>query len=230
MGGLRRRRSTDGSRVRAANGVIAVTDVERSSVGSVDGVMSVALTGPFDTAQLPRVAPDPVTITVARTVAPGREDDYLRWSDEAVAELRRFPGCLGAGVLLPGADGGDHQFVFRFENGVSLRNWEKSPQRAALMETAQEFVVAERITRTVGVENFFELPVRAEPRRSLWKRIVTDVAWVYPVGIGSAVFVSPILGDMPLWSRVVLSTLLITVVMRLVVGPIRSRLRSRRTL
>jgi len=192
--------------------------------------MSIALTGPFDTAQLPRVAPDPVTITVARTVVPGREDDYLRWADDVVAELRKFPGCLGAGMLLPGPDGGDHQFVFRFENGISLRSWEKSPQRAALMERAQEFVVSERITRTVGVEDFFELPVRAEPRRSLWKRIATDVAWVYPVGIGSAVFVSPVLGGMPLWSRVVLSTLLITVVMRLVVGPLRSRLRSRRTL
>ena len=72
MGGLRRRPGRDGSRRDGDDGVNPVTDQAGDHVASVDGVMSVALTGPFDTAQLPRVAPDPVTITVARTVVPGQ--------------------------------------------------------------------------------------------------------------------------------------------------------------
>jgi uncharacterized protein len=192
--------------------------------------MALALSGPFDTAQLPRIAPEPVTITVARTVAPGREAEYEAWTKDVIDVLSKFHGCLGAGVLHPGPDGGDHQFVFRFVDGIHLREWERSPQRAMLMDRSRDFVTSERITRTVGVENFFELPARAEPKRSLWRRIVTDVAWVYPIGIASSLVVAPRITELPLEVRVVISTLLITAVMRLGVGPLRSKLRAKRTM
>lgn len=192
--------------------------------------MSLPLSGSFDTSQLPRVAPDPVTVTVARTVAPGLEAQYLRWADQVVATLRATHGCLGAGVLHPGPDGGEHQIVFRFVDGIQLRKWERSPERAALMDEAKGFVMTERIQRTVGVDTWFELPERAEPKRSLSHRIVTDVLWVYPVGILSSVFIAPRIARLSLELRVVISTVLITAVMRLAVGPLRSRLRARRTL
>ncbi len=192
--------------------------------------MSLALSGPFDTAQLPRVASAPVTLTVARTVLPGAEDQYLAWADDVIAILRKFHGCLGAGVLLPGPDGGEYQFVFRFVDGLHLREWERSPQRAVLMQRARPFVVSERITRTVGVDEFFELPHRAEPKRSLSARIFTDVAWVYPVAIGSSIVVAPRIAELPIGVRVVISSVLITLVMRLGVGPLRTRLRAKRSL
>jgi antibiotic biosynthesis monooxygenase (ABM) superfamily enzyme len=192
--------------------------------------MALTLSGPFDTAQLPRIAPEPVTVTVARTVAPGREAEYEAWTKDVIDTLSKFHGCLGAGVLHPGPDGGDHQFVFRFVDGIHLREWERSPQRATLMDRSRDFVTSERITRTVGVENFFELPDRAEPRRSLWRRIATDVAWVYPIGIASSLVVAPRIAELPLEVRVVISTLLITAVMRLAVGPLRSKLRSKRSM
>ena len=192
--------------------------------------MALQLSGPFDTAQLPRVAPDPVTVTVARTVAPGYEGQFLRWADEAVATLRTVHGCLGAGLLTPGPDGGEHQIVFRMVDGLHLRAWEKSPERAALMAKADDFVVSERVVRTVGVDEWFELSHRAEPKRSLWGRIVTDVLWVYPAAIGTSLFVAPKIARLSMEVRVVITTLFITLVMRMAVGPLRSRLRSRRTL
>lgn len=193
-------------------------------------LMSLALSGPFDTAQLPRVAGDPVTVTVARMVKPGFEAQYVQWTEEVVATLRKFHGCLGVGVLHPGPDGGEHQIVFRFVDGLHLREWERSPQRAVLMAKAQPFVKSERIVRTVGVDNWFELPERAEPRRPLWGRIATDVAWVYPVAIFISLVVAPRIARLPFAVRVTISTLLITAVMRLAVGPLRSKLRARRSL
>ena len=80
--------------------------------------MALTLSGPFDTAQLPRIAPTPVTVTVARSVVPGFEAQYVQWTEEVVATLRKFHGCLGAGVLHPGPDGGEHQIVFRFVDGL----------------------------------------------------------------------------------------------------------------
>jgi len=192
--------------------------------------MTAILSGAFDTAQLPRIAPDPVTVTVARTVAPGFEAQYVQWTEDVVATLRKFHGCLGAGVLRPGPDGGEHQIVFRFVDGLHLREWERSPQRAVLMAKAAGFVDNERVQATVGVDNWFELSQRAEPKRPLWGRIVTDVAWVYPVAIATSLVVAPRIAQLPFAVRVTISTGLITAVMRLAVGPLRSKLRSRRTL
>ena len=210
--------------------MIGVTDGGELAIANVDGAMALTLSGPFDTAQLPRVAADPVTITVARIVVPGFEGQYVEWTEEVVATLRKVHGCLGAGVLHPGPDGGEHQIIFRFVDGLHLRQWERSPERAALMARAAGFVEKERIQRTVGIDNWFELSDRAEPKRPLWGRIATDVAWVYPVAIVISLLVAPRIAELPFAVRVTISTLLITAVMRLAVGPLRSRLRSRRTL
>ena len=98
------------------------------------------------------------------------------------------------------------------------------------MARAEGFVSGERIMRTVGVDNWFELSTRAEPHRPLWGRIATDVAWVYPVAIVISLFVAPRIAQLPFAVRVTISTLLITAVMRLAVGPLRTKLRRRRTL
>ena len=192
--------------------------------------MTLVLSGPFDTSQLPRIAPDPVTVTVARTVLPGYEAQYLVWTDEVVATLRQARGCLGAGVLQPGPDGGEHQIVFRFMDGVHLRQWEKSPERQALMERAKHFVVSERVQRTVGVEDWFELSTRAEPKGPWWGRIVKDVLWVYPVAILASIFLAPAIAALPVVARVLVSSALITAVMRLAVNPVRGKIRARRHL
>lgn len=82
----------------------------------------------------------------------------------------------------------------------------------------------------MGVDNWFELSQRAETKRPIWGRIATDVAWVYPVAIVISLVVAPRIAELPFAIRVTISTLLITAVMRLAVGPLRSRLRARRTL
>jgi uncharacterized protein len=190
--------------------------------------MSLTLTGPFNTAQLPRVAKEPVTVTVARSVAPGYEAQFLAWADEITAAASGFNGFLGAGVYHPGPSGGDYHIVFRFMDGLHLREWERSPQRAELMAKADHFVTGERMQRIVGVESYFELAANAEPHRPIWKRIIIDVAWVYPVAITVSLVVAPALTAMPVIWRTLASAGVITLVMRLGVGPLRGKLRARR--
>ena len=186
------------------------------------------LSGTFDTKELPKLAADPVTITVARTVLPGKEADFEAWAEAITGRLSEFPGSLGAGVLRPGVEGGDYHIVFRFVDALSLRFWERSPQRTALMDELEDLVTETRIQRTVGVEEWFELPGRAEPPRGFLGNVATDVAWVYPVALASSIFVAPFLARLSVGVRTLLSALLITVVMRAGVGPIRKVLRSRR--
>jgi len=86
------------------------------------------------------------------------------------------------------------------------------------------------VQRTVGIDDWFELSQRAEPKRSIGRRIVTDVLWVYPTAVVAGVFLAPRIAEWSLVTRALVSTGLVTVVMRLAVGPLRSRLRSRRTM
>ena len=192
--------------------------------------MSLALSGPFDTAQLPRLAPDPVTVTVARTIAPGYEAAFLRWADELVAAVREAPGCLGAAVFHPGQAGGEYQIVVRFADGLRLREWERSAERDDLMRRADAFVVSSRLQRTVGVQEWFEAAAHVQPSRPWWKRLFIDVAWVYPLSMLSALVLSPHLGTLPLPARVLIGATVITLAIQAFVSPLRKRIRSSRRL
>ncbi len=191
--------------------------------------MSIPLSGSFETAELPRIAGEPVTITVARHIRPGYEAAFLRWQSEVVNTVLEAPGCLGATVLHPGRDGGAYQTVFRFADGMSLRNWERSEERAQLTERGATYVVSERLSRTVGVESWFQAPQLAEPKRPFWRRVVGDLAWVYPLSLLMSLIVAPTLMAIPLLPRVLVSSVMFGVVMRAWVGPTRAKLRRRRS-
>jgi len=192
--------------------------------------MSVSLSGPFNTSELPRIAADPVTVTVARTVAPGWEAEFLRWAGELVAIAHQAPGCLGAGVFHPGEAGGEYQIVARFADGVTLREWERSTVRNELMDRADQFVTGARVQRTVGVEEWFDAAANARPHAPRWKRLFSDVAWVYPVSFTIAWVVAPWYGSLPLPARVLVGATIVTVVLQVVVSPTRRRLRKLRHL
>jgi uncharacterized protein len=181
--------------------------------------MSLPLTGSFDTSELPRIAGDPVTVTVARTIAPGWEAEFLRWSDDLVEAAKAAPGCLGAAVFHPGDAGGEYQIVVRFADGVMLREWERSEVRNELMDRADRFVTSARLQRTVGVDEWFEAAAHAPAKRARWRQLLVDVAWVYPVSMLMTLFISPHIG-----------ATVITAALQVFVGPVRRDLRSRRRL
>jgi uncharacterized protein len=197
---------------------------------SVECPMTLPLTGAFDTARLPRIAADPVTITVARRVLPGWEAEFLAWADELLAAVRQAPGCLGAAVFSPGQAGGEYQVIVRFANGVLLRDWERSQVRNALMERSDLFVTGTRLQRTVGVDAWFEAASHAQPKRPWWKRLFIDVAWIYPVSMLMAVFVAPAFGNLPLPARVLVGAAVITITVQVVIIPLRRKLRATRRL
>ncbi len=188
------------------------------------------LSGPFDTSELPRLASEPVTVTVGRRVKLGREADFEAWAADVTRRIEQFPGSLGAGMLKPGDVGGEYQIVFRFTDALSLRAWERSPQRAAMMAEVAEMVIETRVQRTVGVDSWFELPSRAEPKRSIWQHVMFDAAWSFPVVAAASLYLGPRLLPLPFEVRTLISMVVIGSVMRIGVGPVRGNLRRRRKL
>lgn len=187
-----------------------------------------SLTGAIDTGRISKIADQPVTVTVSRTPLPGKEAEFEQWTVRAVQVLDRFPGSLGIGVLRPGEAGGEWHIVFRFVDGLALRSWERSAQRAVLQAQLPGVAADMKVQRTVGVDNWFDLPERALPKVGFVKRLLGDALWVYPVSLAVAVFVSPLLPPMNLGLRVLVSGLVLGLVSQVTVRPLRRRIRQRR--
>ncbi|MDX3640952.1 antibiotic biosynthesis monooxygenase [Streptomyces sp. MB09-02B] len=73
----------------------------------------------FDT-----VSRNPVTVTVAYQVVPGREADFHTWGWAALRTSAQQSGFLGGGVLVDGE--GEWHVVYRFDSEESARTWENS--------------------------------------------------------------------------------------------------------
>lgn len=186
-----------------------------------------SLTGPFDTSELPRLGSDPVTVTVSRVVARGREAEFEAWATDVERTLVGFPGCLGVGLLRPGPAGGPYQIVFRFTDPVSLRHWECSPVRAGLLARLDDIVEHTRVQRTVGVDRWFDAPGLLEPPRRWWKRWLLDLAWIYPVSLGMTMLVSPRLVGLPPLAGIGAGTALSVGLVGFVVMPLRRRFHAK---
>lgn len=121
---------------------------------------------------------DPVTVSIARRVLPGREQDYENWIRQIIAAVSNYPGHLGVAVLRP-APGvrGDYILVDRFDSLAHQQAWERSDERAGYLQQLAEITEGEtHINRVSGLEFWFSLPqvpANAVPRRHRMTVVIT---------------------------------------------------------
>jgi antibiotic biosynthesis monooxygenase (ABM) superfamily enzyme len=188
------------------------------------------LTGPFDTSKLPRIAPGSITVTIARTIKPGTEAQFLHWSEQMIHAVTHAQGCLGAVQLRPGLDSDEYHMVFRFVDALHLRRWERSDEREALLLQGDEFIESERVTVTPGGDEFFAVQGTQGAFKNKLIGFFVDLVWVYPVSIAIAVLLSPYLATLPIWGRVIVTTATFALSTRFAMRPLRKRLEQRRML
>ena len=188
------------------------------------------LTGPFTTGKLPRIAPGAVTVTIVRTIAPEYKDEFEAWCNEMVSLVRKHPGCLGATVFFPGTGDDAYHIVFRFEDAVALRRWDKSIERRQMLTKANHMITSERVTATAGAEEFFQAQSVVEKPKGKIRKFITDLLWVYPVALASAVLLAPHLAKMAIWQRVLVTSLILGLTSSVALRPIRRWWRRRRML
>ncbi len=136
---------------------------------------------------------EPITVTVAREVGPGREEDFEEWAEGILNAASKFRGFLGGGILKPGAGDTTWHIVYRFKDQVTLRAWENSRIRGDWLAGAEEMMEEIASHRVSGLETWFELPGRtakAPPRRKM--AVVTLLA-LYPI----ILVVNPIFKPLP---------------------------------
>lgn len=135
---------------------------------------------------------EPVTVTIARRVAPGREGDFEEWSDALTRAAATYPGFLGAGMLRPSHVGEPWHVVFRFDSGEHLNDWEVSPQRAEHLAAGEDLVHSTDVHRVSGLETWFALPGRTAPAPPRWKMFAVSLVAIFVLQLASNLLMRPL--------------------------------------
>ena len=163
-----------------------------------------------------------MTVTVARRVEPGREDEFEEWSAEMSRRASRFPGFLGAGLLRPSHVGEPWHLVYRFDSAAHLRDWEASPERTEQLAAGEDLVHATDRHKVSGLETWFALPGRTAPAPPRWKMFLVSLAAIYTLQLAFNLAVAPLALAVPV--RIGLVTVGVTFLMTWLVMPWAARM------
>lgn len=163
-------------------------------------------------------------MTIARTVAPGREGEFEDWSAALTQAAAVRPGFLGAGLLRPGHVGEAWHVVFRFATAADLAAWESSPERAAILAAGESLVHATASHRVSGLETWFALPGRTAPAPPRWKMFLVSAAAIYLLNIVLNGVYGELIAAWPTVVRVALFSVPVTALMTWVVMPRAARM------
>jgi hypothetical protein len=170
---------------------------------------------------------EPVTVTVARRVAPGRDREFEKWLDGILGAAASFPGFLGGGALRPGRLGDDWHVVYRFASPAQLERWESSPQREQWLARGEALIDDTAVQRVSGLETWFSLPGRTAPAPPRWKMALVTLVAIIPLVSLMNVFVLPQFTHWPVVARTVLFSGTLTGLMTWVVMPRLTRVFQR---
>ena len=146
----------------------------------------------------------PVTISVSRKVAPGKEQAYEEWIRGISQVSAKYTGHLGVNVLRPSdATNGEYVIIYRFDTYENACKWERSKERAEWIERLGPLVQGEaKRKRVTGLEFWFDLPsisVTMVPVK--YKMALVLFVVVYVLVLTLATVLRPLLADFPFWGQ-----------------------------
>jgi antibiotic biosynthesis monooxygenase (ABM) superfamily enzyme len=174
-----------------------------------------------------RPPPEPVTVTVARRIAAGREADFEDWSDELTAAAANYAGFLGAGRQRPSRLGDPWHVVFRFDSAEHLREWEVSPERTAMLRAGEHLVEATDMHRVSGLETWFSLPGRTAPAPPKWKMFLVSATVFYLLNLALSLTYGWALDGWPVPLHIILISVPVTAIATWLIMPRAARLLQR---
>jgi len=167
----------------------------------------------------------PVTMLVTRHIAPERYSDFLSWMRQGEILAAGFPGFLGSGVLQPPEGGDQYQIVLRFTDEASLLRWEKSLPRRMWLERGANLVRASHEHRVKGTDGWFAPKAASAPPR--WEQAVSIWLAYFPVLLVFSILVSEHLSALPVFWRVLITSVILTPIMVFICIPVISRVLQR---
>lgn len=175
------------------------------------------------------VMSEPITVAITRHVDPERAKEVAAWARAGEDLLRQSPGFLGNGWIRPDPDSPEWHMLFRFADAESLAVWERSPERAWWVASAQGLVEDGTQVRRTGIEGWFDAPAAVEvipstpPAPPRWKQMVAIFLVFYPLSLGANALLGAVVPDWPLWARAFVAVVLVTPVMTYLALPFVTR-------
>ncbi|TCJ21696.1 antibiotic biosynthesis monooxygenase [Microbacterium sp. PI-1] len=184
---------------------------------------------------------EPVTVSIRREVDPGRITEATAWVQTGVNLATKYPGFLGSGWVRAGEDSQVWHMLYRFASEESLVAWEQSAERTWWLSMGEGFVRSERSKRRTGIEGWFDEPttgtialpsseggtatVTVAPAPPRWKQATSIWLGFFPVNLAFTYALSPVPGwaGLPIWLRVLVTTLVLTPIMAYWVLPFVTR-------
>jgi antibiotic biosynthesis monooxygenase (ABM) superfamily enzyme len=189
------------------------------------------------------MAGEPITVSIRREVDPAHISEATAWVQTGVNLAHKYPGFLGSGWVRAGEASQVWHMLYRFANEETLAAWEQSPERSWWLSMGQGFVKSERSKRRTGIEGWFDDPATGSvpvtdaaasvadlpPAPPRWKQAVAIWLGFFPVNLLFSYVVSPVpgWGELPLWVRVLATTLVLTPIMAYWVLPWVTRMLRR---
>ncbi|MCX4911393.1 antibiotic biosynthesis monooxygenase [Streptomyces sp. NBC_00878] len=167
---------------------------------------------------------NPVTVTVAYRVVPGREAEFHSWGWGALRATARQPGFLGGGVLVDGE--AEWHVVYRFNSEGSALAWDRSADRAE-WQARGETLAQETGRQTVqGSRAWFDSQAEtagaaaAAPRPPpKWKLWFVNMSAVFPPVLIFNLAVLPYLGSFNPLIRTLFLCLAVTAIVTWILMP-----------
>jgi antibiotic biosynthesis monooxygenase (ABM) superfamily enzyme len=161
-----------------------------------------------------------IGVVVSARVQAARAAEF----EEGLADLMRAaaarPGRISADVLrgTVGPGGRDYHVVYRFADEASLRDWEASPERRALLARIEPLFEEAGRRELTGMEAWFDLP-RGAPAPARWRMAVLTWLGIWPLVSLSLWLFAPHLAGLPFLLQTALNSALLVLAMTYVVMP-----------
>ena len=170
----------------------------------------------------------PVTVVISRLVRPGREQAYEQWISEVAGLLADFDGSDGFTVLRPGQhhSGPEYVLVLRFVDYEAMLRWKRSEARNHWIAKLEGLVIDTGAWQEqTGLETWFTLPGRATPTGPppRWKQALLTTVGLVPLLIVTDLLLRPVLGDLPAYARILITTPVLVALMAWAVMPAITR-------
>ncbi|WP_405826599.1 antibiotic biosynthesis monooxygenase [Streptomyces sp. NBC_01390] len=172
------------------------------------------------------VTRNPVTVTVAYQVIPGRETEFHSWGWALLRATAREPGFLGGGVLVDGE--AEWHVVYRFdsestglawENSVAWAQWAAKAQGLA-RETGRRSIQGSRTWFESQTDSPAAAPAPPPPRPpDKWKLWLVNLSAVFPPILAFNLVALPYLGGINAIIRTLLLCLAVTALVTYILMP-----------
>jgi antibiotic biosynthesis monooxygenase (ABM) superfamily enzyme len=169
------------------------------------------------------VTSNPVTVTAAYRVVPGREAEFHSWGWGMLGASAQQPGFLGGGVLVD--EGAEWHVVYRFVSEGAVRAWEESTDRVRWDARTQGIARQTDRCSVRGSKAWFDAqaPVTKPPAPpgppSKWKLWFVNMSAVFPPVLLFNIIVLPYLGGLNPFVRTLLLCLCVTALVTWILMP-----------